>query len=91
MGRPDEDDDASSLAGDLGERALRRMDEARPEEEVLGRVAGDRELGEEDDVCPGGLRIGQPGEDPLSVSVEVADGRVDLGKRESHRGFRLRV
>ena len=61
------------------------LDEARAKQEVLRRVAGDRELGEEDDVCAGLLRLVEPREDPLAVPVEVADRRVDLGERESHR------
>ena len=63
------------------------MDEARAEEQILGRVARDRELGEEDDVGACGLRVREPGEDPLAVSVEVTDRRVDLSKRETHEVF----
>jgi hypothetical protein len=55
------------------------MDEARAQKEILRRVAGDRELGEEDDVRRRLLRLLQPGENPLAVSLEVADDRVDLG------------
>ena len=60
-------------------------DEAGPEQEVLRRIAGDRELGEEDDVGAGLFGLVQPREDPLAVPVEVADRRVDLSERESHR------
>ena len=79
VGRADERDDATGFARDLGERALRGADEARAQEKVLGRVAGDRELGEEDDVGRRLFRLLQPGENPLAVSLEVADSRVDLG------------
>jgi hypothetical protein len=90
----DERDDPADGAGDLLERTLRGADEAWPEQQVLGRVAGDRQLGEEDDVRVGLLRLGEPVEDALAVAVEVADDGVDLGERESHRcslGFRLSV
>ena len=39
------------------ERSLGRADEAGPEEQVLRRVAGDRELGEEDEVGAGLARL----------------------------------
>ena len=64
---------------------LGRLDEAGAEQEILRRIAGDRELGEEDDVCAGLLRLVEPREDPLTVPVEVADRRVDLSECESHR------
>ena len=86
VGRADERDDAAvRLLGDLGERALRGADEARAQEQVLRRIAGDRELGEEDDVGARAPRLVETGEDPLAVPVEIADGRVDLGQREPHR------
>ena len=77
-------------ARDLLERALGSADEARPEQEILGRIAGDRELGEDDDVGARVLRRLEPPEDQGAVPVEVADGGVDLGERDAH-GFRLRV
>ena len=49
--------------------------------EVLGRIAGQAELGEDRQL--GALACGAP--DPLGdlggVAVDVADGRVDLGQR----------
>ena len=82
---PDERDDASRLLRDLGEGLLRGVDEARPQEQVFRRVARDRKLGEEDDVGAGVTRLGHTRQDQLAVSVEIADGRVDLGQREPHR------
>ena len=46
-----------------------------PQEQVLGRVAGDRELGEEDEVGAGAPCLRDRLQDPLAVAVEVADGR----------------
>ena len=69
----------------LGERALCGADEARAQEQVLRRIARDRELGEEDDVGARVLRLVHPREDQLAVPVEVADSRIDLGQREPHR------
>ena len=85
MRRADEGDDAARLACDLRKRLLGRLDEARAEQEILRRIPGDRELGEEDDVCARVLRLAQPREDPLPVPVEVSDRRVDLSECESHR------
>ena len=57
-------------------------DEARLEDEVLGRVAGDGELGEHGDVAAGGLGLVVGREDALDVAVEVADHRVELTQPE---------
>src|SRR4029453_3284264 len=94
VGRADEGGDASGRAGDLLERALRGADEPRPEQQVLGRVAGDGELGKEDEVGVGLPGLFEPGQNPVAVSVEGASGGDDLAERESHGcslGFRLSV
>jgi hypothetical protein len=86
----DERDDAARRTGDLLQRTLRRADEPWPQEEILRRVAGDRELREEDEVGARGLRLVEPVEDQLLVAVEVADDGVDLRERQPH-SFRLPV
>ena len=76
-----------------GERldgAPRRADEAGPEQQVLGRVAGDDELREEHEVGAGGARLVEPAGDPVRVAVEVADDGVHLCERESHSGLSSR-
>ena len=72
-------------AGDLRRASARaaRM-KLGPQEQILGRVAGDRQLGEEDEVGARAARLLEPREDPLAVAVEIADDGVDLGERESH-------
>ena len=67
-----------------------RADERGAEQEVLGRIARDRELGEDDELGAGGTRLGDPADDAVAVAVEVADGRVDLGQGDLH-SFRLTV
>ncbi len=52
-GSPHERDDARGRAGDLLERLTRGAQEAGPEQEILGRVAGDCELREHDEVGSG--------------------------------------
>jgi hypothetical protein len=64
--------------------------ERRPQEEIFGRIARGRELGEEDEIGPGGARVGEAREDLVAVSVEVADDGIQLCNREP-QGFRLTV
>jgi hypothetical protein len=89
-GRADERDEALGRARDLVEHGPRGPYESRPQEQVLGRVAGHRELREDGEVGLGGARFGEEGEDLLAVAVEVSDDRVQLGEREP-QGFRLTV
>ena len=84
MRRPDERDQVARLCCDLVERPLGCADEARPEEEILGRIAGDRELGEEDDVGAEPARLLEVRHDLVPVSRQVADDRVDLRERQPH-------
>jgi hypothetical protein len=86
--RSDERHDVARGARNLQKRLTGGVDEPRPKEEVLRRVAGDRELREDDEI---GLRppcVGEEGEDPLAVAVEISDHGVELGERKS-QGFRL--
>ncbi len=89
-GRADEHRLRARRGGDLVERAPRRPDEAGPEQQVLGRVAGDGELGEEDEVGVDAAGLGEQLEDPVAVAGQVADDGVQLGECEAH-GFRLSV
>ena len=85
VGEADERDEAARLARDLLQRLLGRADEARPQQQVLGRVGRDGELGQEHEVGLGAAGLGDRLQDALAVAVEVADGGVDLGERESHQ------
>ena len=91
--RPDERHGVGARARDLVDGGASRADEARPEQEILGRIAGDRELGEHDEIGRRASRLGDRARDPLDVAVEVADDDVQLGEREPHRhaGFRLMI
>jgi hypothetical protein len=86
----DERGDVRALARDLVERRARGADEPGPQEQILGRIAGRRELGEEHEVGPRLARVRQVREDLRPVAVEVADDAIDLRERES-QGFRLTV
>src|SRR5207244_3358021 len=58
------------------------------EDEVLGGVAGDGELGEGGHVGAGGFGPVEGGDDPLDVSVEVADRGVDLTQGDAKPAHR---
>src|SRR5207253_345242 len=76
--------DAAGARGDRGHRLARGADEGGAQQQVLRRVAGDRQLGKEHQVGTGGARLEQGVRDPLRVPVEVADHGVHLRERESH-------
>jgi len=66
--------------GDLLQLAEVVADEARLEEQVLGRVAGQEQLREGDQVGAGFTGTLGPLDDLATVSFEVANGRVELGE-----------
>ena len=85
----DEADDGGAVAragGELGEGGLVVGDEAGLEHQVLGRVAGDRQLGEGDDVAAGGVGPVVGVDEQGEVAVEVADGWVELGQGDAQDG-----
>ena len=67
------------------ERGLGGAHERRSQQQILGRIARDRELGEEDELGACRARVCESGENTLAVAVQVADDGVDLGEREPHR------
>ena len=81
----DERGDPLRRGGDLVERGAGGLDEARAEEQVLGRIARDGELGEEDEVGPGGACLTDRVDDERPVAGEIADDGVELREREPHR------
>ena len=95
LGAVDEADHDRAAAGRVrGERVQRDqvvVDERRPEDEVLGRVAGDRELGEHDDVGVRLRRSGRPGRQEVDVAGQIADRRIDLSECDPHARQRRRL
>ena len=77
----DERDDVGAGGRDLLERAAGRPHEARPQQQVLGRVAGHRELGQDDEIGRRRPRVLDARDDPVAVAGEVADDDVDLRQR----------
>src|SRR5205085_12695275 len=86
----DEGSDAPGLERDLVHRPLGRPHEAGAQEQILGRIARDGQLGEENEIGPFAARLLEALEDPVAVAVEVADDGIDLRQREPHRhgGYR---
>ena len=80
--------DARGLTCDRAQGLVGGVHESRPEEQILGWIAGHGELGEEGEVGAGPLCLAQRGHDLLAVALEVADNQVQLCERQSH-GFRL--
>ena len=79
----DEGGDPFRLRSDRLEGLLGGAEEARPEEEVLGRIAGDRELGEEDELGAGlrasprrsTMRARLPSRSPTTVFICASASR----------------
>ena len=70
----------SVLAGEAVDDGARVAQEVLLEQQVLGRIAGDRALGEQDEAARRPRARGlERGGDPLLVAGEVADDGVDLG------------
>ncbi len=90
VGRADEHGDAVRRLRDLVDGPSRGAHETGAKQQVLRRVAGDYELGKEDEVGVRVAGLGQPVDDAGRVGVDVADDAIDLGECESHRVFASR-
>ena len=66
-------------------------DERRTEEEILGWVPGDRELGEDDEITTGFLGRVVCLEDPRGVAFEIAHDDVQLGGGHPDARHRPRI
>ena len=76
---------APTSRGEAPERRLDRGDERRLVDEVLGRVAAERELRRLHEVRPGGDGLAVPVRDQLHVPPDVPDQRGQLQHRQPHR------
>ncbi len=85
--RADEGDEPGRRGGRLCKRLARRLQKAGAEQQVLRRIAGHRELGEEDEVRAGRSRLAERADDLVAVPAEVADDDIQLCERDPHRGF----
>ncbi len=86
LGEPEGDRDPAGPVrrpGELGQRPGGAVEELGEVEQVAGRVAAQRELGEDDQGRARRARLGRGVADPPRVPVEVADGGVDLRERDA--------
>ncbi len=80
----DDDGDAVGAGGQLADGLLIGAQEGGAFGEVLGGIAAEGQLGQQDQVGPalGGLADGVLG--PAQIPLNVADGRVNLSERDFH-------
>jgi hypothetical protein len=76
-------DDALDSTGELPQGLAHRRQELAPKQQVLGRISGQGELGEEDQLGARVARLLHPPAGQLEVAFDVPHGGVDLGKRQS--------
>ena len=69
-----------SALGRLVDRRPGLGDERPPQEEVLGRVAAQRQLGRHEQINPSRMRRARLGNDAVCVARQVTDDDVDLGQ-----------
>ena len=85
IGETDDRRTAAGSGGELLERRTDIADESRLEHEILGRIARDRHLGQQDEIGVGRLGLLDHGEGLGDVAVEISDGRIELGDRNAKR------
>jgi hypothetical protein len=85
LGEADQRHDVADVRSQLVQRRAGGVAEVRLQQEVLGRVAGQGQLGEHDELRAGLPRTRGRVGDPGGVPVDVADDRVDLRQRDAQR------
>ena len=92
-GSADERGQPRAFLRDLPQRRLRGAHEGRAQEQILGRIPRDGELGKEHEVGARRARVRDTGENAFAVAVQVAHDDVDLGESKPHQedssGLRL--
>ncbi len=84
VGAVNEPDERGDLrrSGELAQRVEGTVHEVRPREQVLRRIAGKRELGQDHEVGPHGG--GDRGETSVEIALDVPHGGVDLCECDAH-------
>src|SRR5581483_2355731 len=62
-----------------------RGHKGRLEDQVLGRIAGDGELGEQHEIGAERRRLGARAARLLGIAVDIADDRIELRERDRER------
>ena len=89
VGEPDDGDARPRAGGHLVDRFAAGPHERRLQQQVLGRVPADGELGEHGEVGTGPFGAVEGVENPERVAVEVAHDRADLAQRDAEPMHRL--
>jgi hypothetical protein len=71
---------AGGIGGELLEQCRRALQECRLQDQVLERVAGECQLRKDHEIGAGLCRLPMQVADQGEIAVEIADGRVALGK-----------
>ena len=58
------------------------IDEGRPQEQIFGGVAADRQLGRDQKACAAGVRGARRLDDPARIAGNVSDRRIELRDRD---------
>ena len=85
LGIAHERHDPLGLLRDVRQRLLARLQEVLLEQQVLGRIARQRELGEEDELGAAVARRRDAVAQQAGVALDVAHPHVDLGERDAER------
>ena len=85
----DQEIDAARRIREAREALLDAAAEPAVEQQVLGRIARQRELGRDQERRALLLRLGDPRDDAVRVARRVADGGVDLSERYTQQVARL--
>ncbi len=79
---------APAGGGHAAQRPQVALHERRFDEEILRRVAGEHQLGEESQISALVLGGGERADHLLDVAVEVADGRIELAQGDAQVAHR---
>ena len=81
----------TGVRGHLGQRFEIVGHESGLQHQIFRRVAGDRQLGERDDVASGGLGRVVGRDDLGHIAVEIADGGIQLGEGDAQAGHAVKA
>ena len=84
LGIADVRGDAADLVANQSERSLYAAAQAAMQQEILGRIAAERELREQHELAPHGTGALGVVENFAGVRVDCTDARVDLGEPDLH-------
>ena len=79
--------DAADALRQILQRVVARRDEVVPQQQILGRIASDRQLGCDQDIGAESDGAGGAVENPGGVAGDVAEGAIDLCDGDAHAPY----